>query len=78
MCLAVPGQILSINGNDDDLTRSGRVSFGGIIKEVSLAYVPAAQIGNYVIVHVGFAIAILDEAAALQTLSDLAQMAAEK
>jgi hydrogenase expression/formation protein HypC len=78
MCLAVPGQILSISSDDDDLIRSGRVSFGGIIKEVSLAYVPEAQIGNYVIVHVGFAIAILDEAAALQTLSDLAQMAAEQ
>jgi hydrogenase expression/formation protein HypC len=78
MCLAVPGQIISISGGDDDLTRSGRVSFGGIIKEVSLAYVPAAQVGNYVIVHVGFAIAILDEDAALQTLSDLAQMAAEQ
>lgn len=78
MCLAVPGQILSISGDDGDLSRSGRVSFGGIIKEVNLAYVPEAQIGNYVIVHVGFAIAILDEAAALQTLSDLAQMAAEQ
>lgn len=78
MCLAVPGQILSISGDGDDLNRSGRVSFGGIIKEVNLAYVPEAQIGNYVIVHVGFAIAILDEAAALQTLSDLAQMAAEQ
>jgi hydrogenase expression/formation protein HypC len=78
MCLAVPGQILNISGDDNDLNRSGRVSFGGIIKEVNLAYVPEAQIGNYVIVHVGFAIAILDEAAALQTLSDLAQMAAEQ
>jgi hydrogenase expression/formation protein HypC len=78
MCLAVPGQILSISGDDNDLSRSGRVSFGGIIKEVSLAYVPEAQVGNYVIVHVGFTIAILDEADALQTLSDLAQMAAEQ
>jgi hydrogenase expression/formation protein HypC len=78
MCLAVPGQILSISGDDNDLSRSGRVSFGGIIKEVNLAYVPEAQIGNYVIVHVGFAIAILDEAAALQTLSELAQMAVEQ
>jgi len=73
MCLAVPGKILSICG--DDLTRSGRVSFGGVIKEVSLAYVPEAQVGNYAIVHVGFAIAILDEVEAEQTLHDLAQMA---
>jgi hydrogenase expression/formation protein HypC len=75
MCLAVPGKILSICG--DDLTRSGRVSFGGVVKEVSLAYVPEVQIGNYVIVHVGFAIAILDEVEAEQTLRDLAQMAVE-
>jgi hydrogenase expression/formation protein HypC len=75
MCLAVPGKILSICG--DDLTRSGRVSFGGVVKEVSLAYVPEVQVGNYVIVHVGFAIAILDEVEAEQTLRDLAQMAVE-
>jgi hydrogenase expression/formation protein HypC len=75
MCLAVPGKILSICG--DNLTRSGRVSFGGVVKEVSLAYVPEVQVGNYVIVHVGFAIAILDEVEAEQTLRDLAQMAVE-
>jgi hydrogenase expression/formation protein HypC len=73
MCLAVPGKILSING-DDDLTRSGRVSFGGVIKEVSLAYVPEVEVGDYVIVHVGFALSKLDEAEAELTLSDLAQM----
>lgn len=73
MCLAVPGKILSISG-DDDLMRSGRVSFGGVVKEVSLAYVPEAQVGDYAIVHVGFALSILDEAEAEQTLRDLAQM----
>ncbi|CAN1212967.1 HypC/HybG/HupF family hydrogenase formation chaperone [Tumidithrix helvetica PCC 7403] len=75
MCLAVPGKILSMMG--DDLTRSGRVSFGGVVKEVNLAYVPEAEVGNYAIVHVGFAIAILDEAEAEQTLRDLEQMALE-
>ncbi|MEE3717964.1 HypC/HybG/HupF family hydrogenase formation chaperone [Tumidithrix elongata RA019] len=75
MCLAVPGKILSMMG--DDLTRSGRVSFGGVVKEVNLAYVPEAEVGNYVVVHVGFAIAILDEAEAEQTLRDLEQMALE-
>lgn len=75
MCLAVPGKILSISG--DDFLRSGRISFGGIVKEVSLAYVPEAQIGNYVVVHVGFAIAILDEAEAEQTLRDFAQIILE-
>lgn len=67
MCLAVPGKIISING-DDPLTRVGKVSFGGIIKEVNLAYVPEIQIGDYVIVHVGFAISKVDEEAAEQTL----------
>lgn len=67
MCLAVPGKIISING-DDPLTRIGKVSFGGIVKEVNLAYVPEVQIGDYVIVHVGFAISKLDEKAAEQTL----------
>ena len=60
MCLAVPGKILNIEG-DDQLARTGKVSFGGIVKEVSLAYVPEAHVGDYVIVHVGFAISIVDE-----------------
>lgn len=76
MCLAIPGKILSISG-DDDLTRVGRVSFGGAVKEVSLAYVPEAQVGDYAIVHVGFALSILDEDEAEQTLRDLAQMSVE-
>jgi hydrogenase expression/formation protein HypC len=58
MCLAVPGRVLSITG--DDLTRVGRVSFGGMVKEVNLAYVPEAAVGDYVIVHVGFAISRLE------------------
>jgi hydrogenase expression/formation protein HypC len=60
MCLAVPGKILSV-ADDEPLLRSGRVSFGGIVKEVNLAYTPEASIGDYVIVHVGFAIGVLDE-----------------
>lgn len=72
MCLAVPGKIVSINDNNNDpLLRSARVSFGGIIKEVSLAYLPEAQIGQYVIVHVGFALTILDEEEAQTTLNYL-------
>ncbi|MFE4107583.1 HypC/HybG/HupF family hydrogenase formation chaperone [Almyronema epifaneia] len=73
MCLAVPGKILSISGHD--LMRSGKVSFGGVVKEVSLAYVPEAEVGNYVIVHVGFAISLLDEAEAEETLAYLQKMA---
>lgn len=73
MCLAVPGKIISISG-DDPLMKSGKVSFGGVIKEVSLAYVPEVQVGDYVIVHVGFALSKVDEEAAEQTLADLQQM----
>lgn len=73
MCLAIPGQILSISG-DDPLTRTGRVSFGGIVKEVNLAYTPEAQVGDYVIVHVGFAISIVDEKEAQEVFEYLKQM----
>jgi hydrogenase expression/formation protein HypC len=73
MCLAVPGKILSIAG-DQPLARTGRVSFGGLVKEVSLAYVPEARLGDYVIVHVGFAISTLDEAEAQRVFDYLQQM----
>jgi hydrogenase expression/formation protein HypC len=75
MCLAVPGKIITItNTEPNDLWKKGRVSFGGIIKEVSLAYVPEAQIGDYVIVHAGFALSILSEEDAMETLSILNEM----
>jgi hydrogenase expression/formation protein HypC len=60
MCLSVPAQLLSISG-DDAINRSGKVSFGGVIKEISLAYVPEALVGSYVLVHVGFAISVIDD-----------------
>lgn len=60
MCLGVPGKIISIT-DDDPLTRTGKVSFGGIVKEVNLAYVPEAGVGDYVIVHAGFGISKVDE-----------------
>jgi hydrogenase expression/formation protein HypC len=72
MCLAVPGKILSIEG--EDFARTARVSFGGIVKEVSLAYVPEAAVGDYAIVHVGFAISLVDEQEALLTFDYLKQM----
>jgi hydrogenase expression/formation protein HypC len=73
MCLAVPGKILSVEG-DEPLSRTGRVSFGGIVKQVSLAYVPEARVGDYVIVHVGFAISTLDEDEAQRVFDYLRQM----
>ena len=60
MCLAVPGKVISIE-SDDELTRSGKVSFGGIQKEINLTLVPEAEIGSYVLVHAGFAINTINE-----------------
>jgi len=74
MCLAVPGQILSIEQADDPLLRSGRVDFGGVVKAVNLAYVPEAEPGDYVIVHAGFAISRLDEAEARAVLKEIAAL----
>jgi hydrogenase expression/formation protein HypC len=73
MCLAIPGKIVSITETDPVL-RTGKVSFGGVLKEVSLAYVPEAKIGDYVIVHVGFALSIVDEAEANTVFEYLRQM----
>ena len=61
MCLAVPGKILEIKEGEDQLSRFGKVSFGGAVQEVSLAYVPDAKVDDYVIVHVGFALNVIDE-----------------
>ena len=63
MCLAIPGRILSMTG-DDPLMRVGRVDFGGIVKENNLAKVPEAAHGDYVLVHLGFAISVIDPAEA--------------
>jgi len=73
MCLAIPGRIL-ITAGDDPLMRTGRVSFGGIVKEVSLAYTPEAGVGDYVIVHVGFAISTLDQTEARRVFDYLREM----
>lgn len=73
MCLAIPGKIESIQG-DDLLTRLGKVNFGGVLKEACLAYVPEAKVGDYVIVHVGFALSKVDEAEAQQIFDYLKQM----
>jgi hydrogenase expression/formation protein HypC len=73
MCLAIPGKITSIAG-DDSLSRTGKVDFGGILKEVSLAYVPEAKVGNYVVVHVGFAISVVDESEAHKVFEYLREM----
>ena len=83
MCLAVPGKIVSIE-NEDPILRIGKVDFGGIGKQINLAYVPEAKVGDYVLVHVGFAISVVDEAEAqqvfeyLKQMGDLAEMEADE
>jgi hydrogenase expression/formation protein HypC len=72
MCLAVPGKLLDIAG-DNPLTREGRVSFAGVVKKANLAYVPEARVGDYVLVHAGFALTVIDEQEALKTLAYLAE-----
>ena len=76
MCLAIPGKIVSVQG--ESLSRMGRVSFGGVVKEVSLAYVPGAGMDDYVIVHVGVAISKLDPQEAEETLHYLERIAEKK
>jgi hydrogenase expression/formation protein HypC len=73
MCLAIPGKIISISG-EDGLMRMGKIDFGGIQKEACLACVPEAKVGDYVIVHVGFAISRLDEEEANKVFEYLREM----
>ena len=73
MCLGVPGKVVQIETNPFGMTM-GKVSFGGIVKEVCLAYVPEVQIGDYVIVHAGFAINKLDEREAAEVFELLREM----
>lgn len=75
MCLAVPGKVLSVVG-DDPVLRAGRVDFGGIVKDVNLAFVPEANVGDYVLVHVGVAIARVDEDEARRVFEHLQEIAA--
>jgi hydrogenase expression/formation protein HypC len=72
MCLAVPGKLMNVTGVD--LDRIGKVNFGGVMKSVSLAYVPEAQVGDYVIVHVGFALSKIDEDEARRVFDYLEEM----
>jgi hydrogenase expression/formation protein HypC len=73
MCLAVPGRIEAIEG-EDPLERRGRVDFDGVRREVQLAFVPEAEPGDWVLVHVGLAITRIDEAEAERLLADLASL----
>lgn len=74
MCLAIPGKLTSITAQLDETFRVGKVSFGGILKDVNLAMVPQANIGDYVLVHVGVAISVMDEAEAHKTFEYIKQI----
>jgi hydrogenase expression/formation protein HypC len=78
MCLAVPGRIVEIIDAGDIAFRVGKFDIGGIRKEVNLAYTPEAEVGKYVLVHVGFAISVIDEDEAKRVFEYLEQMGAVK
>lgn len=75
MCLAVPGKIESIDG-EGPMERTGKVSFGGIQREINLAFVPEAGVGDYVLVHVGFALSKVDEEEARRLFELLGELEA--
>ena len=74
MCLSIPGKLIEITSQLDETFRIGKVSFDGILKEVSLTLVPEANVGDYVMVHVGAAISTIDEAEAKKTFDLLKQL----
>ena len=74
MCLSIPGKLIEITGQLDETFRNGKVSFDGVIKEISLALVPEAKVDDYVMVHVGAAISIVDETEAKKTFEILQQL----
>ena len=73
MCLGVPGKIIEVTENSTGMTM-GKVSFGGIVKEVCLAYTPDAEVGDFVVVHVGFAISQIDEEEAQKVFAYLEEI----
>jgi hydrogenase expression/formation protein HypC len=74
MCLGVPGEIISTSSFEDPILRTARVSFDGVVREVSLAGIPEASVGDFVIVHAGFALTLLDRAQAEEVIGYLRQM----
>jgi len=74
MCLAVPGRVVEIIDGSDIAFRQAKVDFGGIRKDINLAYTPEAEVGKYVLVHVGFAISVIDEDEANRVFEYLKQM----
>jgi hydrogenase expression/formation protein HypC len=73
MCLGIPGKITEIY--EKDTLKMGKLDFGGVTKEVCLAYVPEAKVGDYALIHVGFAISLMDEDEAIETLNLIKEVA---
>jgi hydrogenase expression/formation protein HypC len=73
MCLAVPGLVMEVEGDEPAFVK-GKVDFGGVLKEVAFAFTPEVKPGEYVLVHAGFALQVLDEAEAQRTLDELKQL----
>ena len=73
MCLAIPGKVISID-ESEPILRTGKVSFGGALRDVALSTVPEAEVGSYVLVHAGIAISKVDEAEAARVLESIAQL----
>lgn len=78
MCLAVPGRVVEISEDCDTAFRRGKVDFGGVRKEINLAYTPGVEVGNYVLCHVGFAISVIDEVEAQRVFQYLTELGALK
>jgi hydrogenase expression/formation protein HypC len=74
MCLAIPGKVISLAPDFDEVNYPGKVSFGGIVREVNFCFLPEVLIGDYVLVHVGVALSKVDENEAMETLKYLEQM----
>ena len=74
MCLAVPGKLVSVVDDPEPALRRGKVDFGGVKKEISLAFTPEAAVGNYVLVHVGYALSVVDEEEAQKIFEVLKEM----
>jgi hydrogenase expression/formation protein HypC len=73
MCLGIPGKVVSIVAEEGGLP-TGKIDFSGIVKDACLAYVPEAKVGDYVIIHAGFAISVIDEASAQETFKYLDEL----
>jgi hydrogenase expression/formation protein HypC len=74
MCLAIPGKVISIDSEADPTLRTAKVDFGGVRKEVSLAFTPDANPGDYVLVHVGFALSVVNEEEARKIFDELSKL----